>query len=125
MKNGVYVTLAMVFIITSCVLYGTTIIAMPILSNSDYYNLAALYRLLFSWGATYICFEVESHRRESSGVWVLKWILIYITGFQLVRAVFNFIIENTITWVEGVVLFVGLILTIFIAVKHWRREHSR
>lgn len=104
--------------------YGVIIAIMPILSDSGYYNLAALYRLLFSWGATYLCFDIEQSNKNSVTVWALKWILIYVTGFQLVRLVFNYFFDNSITWIENSILLSGLVLTIFLAINHWRNDHT-
>lgn len=124
-KSKVYIRLAMVFMIIACLVY-IGLVALPYKFNdSECYNAVALYRLLFCWGATYLCFEVEKTNRNIIEVWLLKWILIYITGFQFVRFIFNLLVDGAITKYEIFVLVCGLVLTIFIAVKHWRREHKK
>lgn len=121
--NKAYITLAICFIIASCAVYAGVIALYPHISDATYYNLAALYRLLFVWGATYLTFYIERQNPNNVSVWFIKWLCVYITGFQAVRLAFNIFGDTTTTPLEIGLLILGAVVCVPLSIKHWRDVH--
>ena len=109
----------------SCMVYGATMALFPLLGDDVYYNGIAIYRLLFCLGTTYLTFEIHQFRRNSISAWALKWLCIYLTGFQFVRLTFNWFVTSVITKAEVGVMVIGFIATVLLALKHWKDDHTR
>lgn len=124
MRNTTYIWLSIAFITLSCLVYGLILVLFPVLGNEWYYNGVAIYRLLFTWGATYMTFDVYRNNRNTIEAWVLKWICVYITGFQFVRLTFNWFVTDRITKLEIGVMVAGLAFTIYKALNDWKSDHT-
>lgn len=124
MKTTIYISLAIIFIALACMVYGFVLLLFPLMDVDLYYNCAAVYRLLFCVGAMYLTFDIAQLRPNSIKVWLLKWFCIYVTGFQFVRLTFNWFVTSVITIYEIGLMLLGFIVTVFLALKHWKNDHS-
>ena len=90
--------------------------------NGLYYNGSCVYRLLFCISATYLTFYTARWDRRTSQIIALKYLFVYLCGFQLVRLIFNMFIGNAMCNLELVIDGAGLIVTSYLLYKSLRND---
>lgn len=128
MRRSIYISLSLTFILVSILVYcGTFIIprSSAIFSQDEldslYFNICSLYRFFFVLGSLYMAIFISEDKPFYILVWLLKWILAFLTGAQLVRFVGNILVDGTVTKTELSIYVIGLVVTIFMAIKEARK----
>jgi len=120
-------------VILGVVMYLLTFITPTWLTDSDldtvYYNLIGLMRFFFLLGFTDLVCVIYKIGKINRNTWLLKWLLVYLTGFQLVRTIFNFFVgasyfstHNNVMIAELSIYAGGLLVTIFLAITKWKND---
>lgn len=133
MSSKTYIYLATVFIVLACLTY-IGVMAIPgvnDLSAADnlfydriYYHATNIYRALFCVGALYMAVYITSNEQKHLATTVLKALLLFIVGWQWVRMVFNFFVNETITSAELTIDVIILLITAVRAYYKWINEHT-
>lgn len=133
MTGKIRTNITLWLVILGVVMYLLTFITPTWLTAPEldnvYYNLVGLMRFFFLLGFTDLVCVIYKMGEINRSTWILKWLLIYLTGFQLVRTIFNYYVganyfstQNDAMVAELIIYAVGLAVTIVLAIIKWEND---